>query len=388
MIIHLDADAFYASCEQAADPRLRGQIMAVGGLRRGIIASASYEARALGIYTPMPTSRALRLCPGLKIVRSRFDRYEWFSRTMFGMLEDVTPTVERTSIDEGYFRLPDSSVTAAVDAASRLQQEILRRLQIPVSFGIATSKLVSQIASKLKKPRALAIVPPGTEAEFLAPLDIKWLPGVGGKTEQMLKAAGFNRICDVVASDENELTSVVGGLAAGLKRHACGEDDRPLVIDRGDSLSYSHQETFGQNITDHRFIERTLKTLLDDLARKLVKDGKSARTIAIRVRSLRMQDTERSESLPEPSSLAEDFHPLLTSLLDRAWDRKTPIRLAAVRLSNIHEGIIAGDLFTREDKGRRLALQQTINDLQLRFGTCAIMRGHAWRLEEPESRRH
>lgn len=384
MIIHLDADAFYASCEQAADPRLRGQIMAVGGLRRGIIASASYEARALGIYTPMPTSRALRLCPDLRIVRSHFDRYEWFSRRLFGMVEELTPCIERTSIDEGYFRLPDSSMAAAIDAAGHLQREILRRLQIPVSFGIATSKLVSQIASKLKKPRALAAVPAGTEADFLAPLDIKWLPGVGGKTEQVLKSAGFNRISDVVAAEEAELAGIVGSMAAGMKRSAVGEDERPLVTDRGDSLSYGHQETFAQNVTDRTFIERTLRTLLDDLTRKLVEDGKSARTIAIRVRSLQMRDTERSESLPEPTSLAEDFHPLIVRLLDRAWDGKTPLRLASVRLSNIHDGVIAGDLFTREEKGRRLVLQQAITDLQRRFGTHAAMRGHAWQLDEEQ----
>ena len=155
MILHLDADAFYVSCEQAADTRLRDQMIAVGGLRRGIIASACYAARQRGIYTPMPSQKALQICPELKIVRSNFGRYEWFSRTMFEMVADLTPLLERTSIDEGYFQLPTNSTSDPETVARDLQATLWQRLRLPVSFGIASSKLISQIASKLNKPRAL-----------------------------------------------------------------------------------------------------------------------------------------------------------------------------------------------------------------------------------------
>lgn len=377
MIIHLDADAFYASCEQAADARLRGKVMAVGGSRRGIIASASYEARRLGIYTPMPTANALRLVPNLTLVKSNFDRYEWFSRRMFEFIEDLTPWVERTSIDEGYFRLPDGNTQDPLEVARQLQETIERRLRVTVSFGIASNKLISQIVSKLKKPRGLAMVPLGEEAEFLAPLDVKWLPGVGGRTETALKGAGFQRIEQIRESSLARLAAVVGDYAPRLQQYAAGIDERPLVVERGEALSYSHQETFNVNLTDRGALERTMKTLLDDLIRQIVDDGKSARTIAVRVRLDKMQDTERSESLPEPSSLAEDFYPLIERLLDRAWDGRASVRLAAVRLSNIHEGVVAGDLFTRAEKGKRLALQKTMHDLQRRFGENAIKRGHA-----------
>lgn len=378
MIIHLDADAFYVSCEQAADARFRGALMAIGGTRRGIIASACYEARRLGVYTPMPTQRAIQICPQLRIIRPQFHRYEWFSRAMFSIVEEVTPFIERTSIDEGYIRLPENSDWTPVEAARHLQTRIWERLRIPVSMGLASSKLVSQIASKLHKPRGFHVVPSGDEAAFLAPLDVKWLPGVGGKTEPTLKAAGFHRIRDIAEAPTAKLAKVVGDWAPRLQAHACGEDERDLQLNRGDSLSYSHQDTFGEDVTDRVRILRVLRTLTDDLIRQLVADGKSARTLTIRIRLRRMQDTTRSESLPEPSSLAEDFYPLIERLLEKAWDGRAPVRLASTKLSNIHDGVVAGDLFSQAEKAKLLALQQSITELQQRYGKQSIQRGHTW----------
>src|SRR6185369_15773498 len=188
-IVHLDADAFFAAVEQAADQKLRGKPIAVGGEKRGIIASASYEARKFGIYTPMPTVRARKLCPQLIVLPGDFERYEQFSNWMFGYCYDFTPDVEQTSIDEGYFDL--SGVRKPpVEIALTIRQAIGQKLKIVVSEGIATNKLVSAIASKLTKPAAFNEVPPGTEKQFLQPLPNKWLPGVGPKTSARLNAAG------------------------------------------------------------------------------------------------------------------------------------------------------------------------------------------------------
>src|SRR3974390_2929672 len=190
---HLDADAFFASVEQAADPRLRGKPIAVGGEKRGIIASASYEARKFGIYTPMPTVQARRLCPRLILLPGDFAKYELFSRLMFSYAYDFTPEVEIGSIDEGYFDLSGAR-KPAVGIAETIRQAIRQALKLSVSEGLATNKLVSQIASKLKKPSAFQWVPPGQEAGFLAPLVNQWLPGVGPKTAGQLSAAGLARI--------------------------------------------------------------------------------------------------------------------------------------------------------------------------------------------------
>src|SRR5277367_4691230 len=179
-IVHLDADAFFASVEQAADSRLRGKPVAVGGEKRGIIASASYEARRFGVYTPMPTVRARKLCPKLIVLPGDYDRYEDFSKWMFAYAYDFTPDVERTSIDEGYFDLSGTR-KAPAEIALRIRAAIGQSLKISVSEGIGTNKLVSQIASKLNKPAAFAEVPPGHERPFLHPLASKWLPGIGPK---------------------------------------------------------------------------------------------------------------------------------------------------------------------------------------------------------------
>src|SRR5882724_3437944 len=179
-IVHLDADAFFASVEQAADSRLRGKPMAVGGEKRGIIASASYEARKFGIYTPMPTVRARKLCPKLIVLPGNYRRYEDFSKLMFSYAYDFTPDVEQTSIDEGYFDLSGTR-KAPVDIALIIRKAISQKLKITVSEGIGSNKLVSQIASKLNKPAAFAQVMPGQEISFLHPLHNKWLPGIGPK---------------------------------------------------------------------------------------------------------------------------------------------------------------------------------------------------------------
>src|SRR6266404_500412 len=180
-IIHLDADAFFASVEQATDARLRGKPVAVGGQKRGIIASASYEARKFGVYTPMPTVQARRLCPRLIILPGDFDKYELFSRLMFSYAYDFTPEVEIGSIDEGYFDLSGAR-KPALSIAETIRGAIRQSLKLSVSEGIGSNKLISQIASKLKKPAAFEFVPHGQEAQFLSLLANKWLPGIGPKT--------------------------------------------------------------------------------------------------------------------------------------------------------------------------------------------------------------
>src|ERR1700722_2105552 len=192
-IVHLDADAFFAAVEQAGDPKLRGKPIAVGGEKRGIIASASYEARRYGVYTPMPTARARKLCPKLIVLSGDYERYEQFSKWMFSYPHDFTPDVEQTSIDEGYFDLTGSRQPAA-EIALTIRKAISQKLKITVSEGIGTNKLVSSIASKLTKPAAFFQVPPGNEAAFLHPLPNKWLPGIGPKTRGGLNAAGLAAI--------------------------------------------------------------------------------------------------------------------------------------------------------------------------------------------------
>ncbi|MBM3853062.1 MAG: DNA polymerase IV, partial [Verrucomicrobia bacterium] len=211
-IVHLDADAFFVSCELALRPDLRGRKCAVGGRERGIISSASYEARACGVYTPMPTQRALQVCPDLVLLPHTAGLYGRVSEQMFDLCESLSPLVQRNSIDEGYLDLGPCGLTAEEEVTARvrgLQGRIWEELQVPVSFGLATNKLVAQVASKLRKPRGFVVVPPGTEAAFLAPLPIGKLPGIGVKTEANLTSThGIKIVADLLNRPEQELRGI------------------------------------------------------------------------------------------------------------------------------------------------------------------------------------
>jgi nucleotidyltransferase/DNA polymerase involved in DNA repair len=291
-IVHLDADAFFASVEQAADTRLRGKPIAVGGEKRGIIASASYEARKFGIYTPMPTSIARRLCPRLILLPGDFEKYELFSRLMFSYAYDFTPDVEIGSIDEGYLDLSGAR-QPAMDIAATIRRAIGQGLKLSVSEGVASNKLVSQIASKLKKPSAFECVPAGREAEFLSPLANKWLPGIGPKTAVQLNSAGLARIGQIARLPGELLGLLVGRMAPQLREFARGIDPRPVIPVRAPAKSYGEQETFAADTTDEPFLEATLRRMADKLMAKVREDGKSIRTVTVKVRYNDMDEQPR-----------------------------------------------------------------------------------------------
>lgn len=358
-IVHLDADAFFVSCEQALDPSLRGKKCAVGGRERGIISSASYEARACGVYTPMPTRTALKVCPELILIRHTSGLYGQVSKQMFDLCESLTPVVQRNSIDEGYLDVGPCglrSLSAIEEAVRTLQRRIWDELQIPASMGIARNKLVAQIASKLRKPRGFVVVQPGEEAAFLAPLPIGKLPGVGTKTEAALAKEGLRFIGDLFAKSERELETIFGGDWRSVLARARGEDDRPVETEEDDAKSYSQQETFGADVSDFAEIERVAKGMLDDLMPKVRADGKRVRTITLKVRYPDFSQESHGQSLDSGTDLEAPFYPLIAPLLRGAWKKRRPLRLVSVRLSGIDEGALQMEMFAQnEEKRRRLA---------------------------------
>jgi len=389
-IVHLDADAFFVSVEQSADPRLRGRPVAVGGERRGIIASASYEARKLGVYTPMPTALARRICPKLIVLPPDFEKYELFSRLMFSYAYDFTPDVEIGSIDEGYFDL--SGVRKpAVGVAGTIRDAIRQSLKLPVSEGIATNKLVSQVASKLKKPSAFEFVPPGQERSFLAPLANQWLPGVGPVTAHQLTAAGLARIGQIAATPPDLLGLLVGSLAGPLHRFALGQDDRPVIPARAAAKSYGEQETFAADTTDEPFLDATLRRMADRLMAKVRAEGKSIRTVTVKVRYNDMDEEQAADSLTEPTDLETDLYPLVSQLLRKAWRRRVSLRLVSLRLSNVHAGALRSGLaltpeVARHDAEERLA--GVIDKVRRQYGRQAVFRGHEFVLRRGQENAH
>jgi DNA polymerase IV len=376
-IVHLDADAFFVSCELALKPELRGRKCAVGGRERGIISSASYEARAAGVYTPMPTKLALRVCPDLILLPHTSGLYGRVSRQMFDLCETLTPLVQRNSIDEGYLDIAPCGVRTIEQIDQRvraLQQRITAELQITASFGVATNKLVAAIASKARKPRGFTLVPPGAEAAFLSELPISVLPGIGRKSEERLKAAGLNLVRDVFARSEDELSELFGSSAPEVLRMARGEDDREVETESEDAQSYSLQETFGRDIRDFVDIERIAKRMIDELLPTVRSDGKRVRTMTIKVRYPGMEDSSCSRSLPEATDLEASFYVLVEPLLRGAWTKKRPLRLVSVRFSNVEAPATQFQLFNQsEDKRRRLAaVLDSLNNGQ----KPAVKRGH------------
>jgi len=377
-IVHLDADAFFVAVEQALDPSLRGKRVAVGGRERGIIASASYEARACGVYTPMPTMQALKLCPELILVSNGFNRYGEFSRRMFEICETLTPIVQRNSIDEGYLDIGPCGFKTIAEIERRvraIQQRIWDDLQITASFGVATNKLVSAIASKAKKPLGFTLVPPGDEAAFLAPMKISVIPGVGKKSEARLEAVGIKWVKDIFTRTDAELKALFGSGWQEMLAMARGEDERPVHTEHEEAKSYSQQETFAHDISDFAEIERIAKRMIDELMPAIRADGKWVRTMTVKVRYPGMENSVCGRSLAEATDLEAKFYPLVRPLLKEAWTKRRPLRLVSVRFSGVEEPAAQLEMFAQgEEKKRRLA---AVLDQLNNGGKKAIVRhGH------------
>ena len=377
-IVHLDADAFFVGCEQARRPELRGKKCAVGGTERGIISSASYEARACGVYTPMPTSQALRVCPDLIMIPHTSGLYGQVSAAMFDLCESITPYVQRNSIDEGYLDLAPCALqtTAEVEDLVRgLQRRIWDELKITVSMGIAANKLVAQIASKLRKPKGFVVVPVGSERDFLAPLSIGKLPGIGAKTEAALAEFGLKLIGDVCGRSERELKAALGNDWAAVVAMARGEDDRPVETTTRDAKSYSQQETFAEDVGEFSKIERVAKRMIDELLPKVRADGKRVRTMTVKVRYGDFTQTSQAKSLTEASDLEAPFYPLLSSLLREAWNQRRKLRLVSVRFSGVEESGAQLEMFAQGDEKRR-KLAAVLDRLNGGGTSAGVSRGH------------
>ena len=359
LIVHLDADAFFVACEQAKDPTLLGKVCAVGGRERGIIASASYEARAKGVYTPMPTSKALKLCPDLIIIPVTPGLYSEISNKMFDLCETLTPYVERNSIDEGYLDLSIcgfKTIQEVETAVKKLQVRLMTELCISISMGIASNKLISQIASKLRKPKGFVVIACGTEAEFLYPLSVGKLPGIGTKTELYLKEQGVTIIKDLFHRSDSELESILGSHWRDVMSMARGEDTRRVETEEVQAKSYSEQETFSVDLKEFEAVERIIKRMLDSLMNKLRLEGRRARTLTLKIRYPDFSDTSHGQSLALATDLESEFYPLVKPLLKEVWKKKQALRLVSVRISGVDEGESQLEMFSQvEDKRRKLA---------------------------------
>jgi DNA polymerase IV len=338
IVAHLDLDAFFAAVEELEDPSLRQKPLIVGGdpHGRGVVATANYVARRFGIHSAMSCAEALRRCPQAVFVRPRKSVYSTYSKTVWEAVRQVVPTVERTGLDEGYLDL--SAVARDFGEARRLAEAVQTAVRgatsLTCSLGVSTCKVVSKIASDQRKPGGLVVVPAGREAEFLAPFDVRRLPGVGPRAEARLHAAGVETIGALAELPDDRLRALLPGKVGRLLRdRARGIDPRSLET-QTQRVSISQEETFARDIADVEQLRAELRPMAEALAEHLRKAGETGRTITTKVRYPDFAIRSRSTTLPVGTDDADRIWELACALLDRALaDRPGALRLVGVGVS-------------------------------------------------------
>ncbi len=342
ILAHLDLDAFFAAVEELEDPSLRVLPVVVGGdpQGRGVVATANYVARRFGIRSAMSSAEALRRCPEVVFVRPRHALYKQYSQAVWGAIREVVPRVEQVGIDEGYLDV-GSVVPTFTDAravAEAVQTSVRAATSLSCSLGVSTSKVVCKVASDRRKPGGITVVPPGTEARFLAPFTVRVLPGVGPKAEVRLATAGVKTVGALAALSDAELRAILPGTVGRLLRdRALGIDPRDLepVTER---VSISVEETFERDISDRALLHAEIRRLAEELSDRMHRSGVSGRTVTAKLRYADFSIRSRSATLPAPVDESDRIGDLACGLLDRGLrDRPGALRLVGVGVSGLSE---------------------------------------------------
>ena len=339
-ILHADMDAFYTSVEQHDNPELRGRPVVVGGRpeSRGVVAAASYEARAFGVRSAMPMSRALRLCPQVVRVQPRFDRYRELSQQVFAIYRGLTPLVEPLALDEAYLdvaleELEAMQVTIApggVEELARwLKAEVKAQTGLTVSVGAGTNKVVAKTASGQQKPDGLVVVPPGAEAAFLAPLPVRALWGVGPKAAEALQAHSITTVADLAAADAGMLSALLGSRGAQLHEMAQGRDDRPVEPERP-HVSIGVERTFAQDLADGPELRAALHRMADEVAARLTSHGMRAATVVLKLRLSDFRTMTRQRALLRATDDAETVRATAEALFEHEAQAGARYRLLGI----------------------------------------------------------
>ncbi len=387
-ILHLDLDAFFCAVEELRDASLRGKPFAVGGRpeTRGVVSSCSYAARRFGVRSAMPMARAMRICPGLRVVPPHQRVYSEVSEQVMERLRNLALLVEQISIDEAFVDISDMPAPPA-EVAGRLQSQIREELGLPCSIGIATNKLVAKIATEVGKksargdrpPNAITLVQHGEEAAFLAPLPVEMLWGVGPKTAVKLAELQIHTIGDLANRSEAELACIFGEHGREMARRARGLDERPVVTEHA-VKSISQEVTFARDVRDDKTLENTLRKLSAQVGRRLRRANLAGTTVKIKIRWPDFTTITRQATLPQSTDQDEEIAVTALSLLAKVRPKGKAVRLIGVGISGLGAPLRQMELWGEEaEKARRL--QATLDTLNERFGDKAIRRG------KPEQRR-
>jgi len=335
---HIDCDAMFAAIECLLNPRLAGQPVIVGadpqgGQGRGVVATCSYPARVFGVRSAMPISEAYRRCPQGVFLPVRHEVYRAYGDRVMALLRETTGTLQRVSIDECYVDWTAHG-PAAVAVAEGIRARVRQEIGLTISVGIAATRLVAKIASDLRKPDALVVCAPGEEAALLGPLPVGRIPGVGPRTQDLLRAAEITTIGDIQRADPTLLRAAVGARRAEeALRAARGQDDSPVVGEPAVPLSFSQEHTWARDEAERREVWQVVQRMADTLARRLEARGWAARQVGVKLRTAAYETTTRDHALRSPVLDAAAIAGEAALLIARHWDRR-PLRLIGVRVAH------------------------------------------------------
>ncbi len=391
IILHLDLDAFYCAVEETRNPDLRGRAFAVGGKpdERGVVASCSYAARAKGVRSAMPMSKALRLSPGLIVVPGQHHIYSEVSKQVMDILHGQTGLVEQISIDEAFLDISDIQ-DEPQRLARGLQTRIRDELQLPCSIGIASNKLVAKLATEVGKalalkrikaqglvepPNAVTVVGAGEEAAFINPLPADMLWGVGPKTSARLTELGIYTIGDIAKWPESEMLRLFGENGRELSRHAKGIDERPIETER-ETKSISQENTFSRDVRDDKVLQKTLREMSTEVAKQLRKNNLAGKTIKLKIRWPDFTTLTRQTTLNNPTDQEDEIAEAVLELLKIVRKPNQAVRLIGVGVSGIGAPIRQLGLWDVDNEKSR-KLQEAVDTLQEKYGKDVIHKGES-----------
>jgi len=379
-IFHVDMDAFFVSVEELFDPSLKGKAVVVGGQRheRGVVSAASYEARKFGVHSAMPLRTAAKLCAHAIFVDGHPERYRECSEKVYRVLQSFSPLVEMASIDEAYLDMTgtDRLHGPPLCAAHQLHKKIKSDTQLNCSIGIGASRLIAKVSSAKAKPHGVLWVIPGQEAKFLAPLDVRDIPGVGKVTEQNLNALGILKVGDFARFDESFLEERFGKWGLALAGKARGEDvggwfDTEVGAD-SDPKSVSHEHTYNEDTADVDKLQSTLMRLSEMVGRRLREHGLHARTIQLKLRYKDFTTITRAHSLPDPTQLDTEIFEQARNLFHKNWRRGVEVRLLGVQASHFDVRSRQADMIEDDRRQRWQQALSAADHLRDKFGESSV----------------
>jgi DNA polymerase-4 len=368
-IAHFDLDSFFVSVEILNNPSLKGKPVLVGGYERGVVAACSYEARKFGIHSAMPMKKAMQLCPQAVVTMASRDQYSKYSRWVTDIIADKAPLFEKASIDEFYVDLSGmEKFFGASNYAQQLRKDIMDKTGLPISCGLSSARFISKMATNEAKPNGFLEIPHGREKDFLWPLAVEKINGVGKETEIKLKKLGFYKIEDLAKSTPEYLEKHLGKWGLGLWNKSQGIGSAEIITD-WEQKSMSHENTFDKDYTNVEFLHKELVRLTEKTAYGLREDEKLTGCVTVKIRYSDFETTSRQEVI-DYTALDDELIGKANDIFNKSYQTGRPVRLIGVRFSQLIPFTMQMSLF--DNKMEKLQLYKAVDDIKDRFGSKAV----------------